>query len=619
MNKNKNILKIRNKSAKLIKEDESDPFKELTELVTGTVGDIVKFINNSSKFWGNTLNLLVQTSYYTFRAKVLKNMSQEEFDKVFKKLKDDFVDNTDRNTEAMKSDIGNMLSAAGVSEKELNTYLGGGLPGFNVLDKINVSKILTGRVFDKTRYTKINPVNHAVIDLIYFYMIVDLSSMYKAEQFSDTLVKSIKTDTSDIYPKVITDIKNFFRSNFPNVDAISKLEIIKTEKSKEFLDLIKNSLDTRSLGPTNIKDEGKAKTFIGKLRDNLKKVKKNLFSKSVKEEGNYIQRKTLRMTGSNTSIIKEGELSKDAFSTEFMILINSIAVSIIWLNENIRELILKKEAEEIENLITNNEMPKPLVSIAFDSEKQSLKIESYIRSIFFEIHYNITQYEFIEEMYNRSSDGTVNYFKNIDKNYDALYKKIITIIDDEEKNYSKFLENKNKEFFKNTKEIFEESEKLKKQSEAEVRQIKDKDAEIDKKMNEYFKFIFQLNMLQATKTYLEGYIKEKNESADSLENSFKRADEIKNNANYVKYFSDSLKKCVKLEYNKDAGSNYSTLQSNIEKAINIADVNYKKLKEDYENLLNNSKESQEDSKDKSDKKESSESTEVGQDTSEDKA
>ena len=72
MNKNKNILKIRNKSAKLIKEDESDPFKELTELVTGTVGDIVKFINNSSKFWGNTLNLLVQTSYYTFRAKVLK-------------------------------------------------------------------------------------------------------------------------------------------------------------------------------------------------------------------------------------------------------------------------------------------------------------------------------------------------------------------------------------------------------------------------------------------------------------------------------------------------------------------------------------------------------------------
>ena len=96
MIKNKNVLKIRNKKTNLIKEDENDPFGGLTELVSGTIGDIVKFIGNSSKFWGNVLNVLTQTSYYTFRAKVLKNMSQEEFDQKFKKLKDNFVDDTDK-------------------------------------------------------------------------------------------------------------------------------------------------------------------------------------------------------------------------------------------------------------------------------------------------------------------------------------------------------------------------------------------------------------------------------------------------------------------------------------------------------------------------------------------
>ena len=184
---------------------------------------------------------------------------------------------------------------------------------------------------------------------------------------------------------------------------------------------------------------------------------------------------------------------------------------------------------------------------------------------------------------------------------------MLKLVDDDQGNYKKFLDDKNKAFFEKTKEQIKNSKGLKTKTEDEIKNLKGD--ELKEKMDEYFKFIFELNMLQATKTYLDAYVEEKNDGGDSLSKSFEYVKKLKEDANYLKYFSSNLNKLIKIDIDENAGSDYKTLQDDLEKSIETAGVNYESIEKDYNDLLEKSKnenKADEESDDSSDQDETAE-------------
>ena len=151
MKQNKKILKIKNKKAIL---ENIDTYDSLTDMTVGTVSDVAKFAKSSTKFFVGMSKFLGKTSWYTFRAKILKNMSQEDYESALKSVRVDLVSDSDEAVREIDSNVSQMLSRAGIPESEVNSYLLG-FPGYNIIENINASNLLTGRAFSKKQYTNI--------------------------------------------------------------------------------------------------------------------------------------------------------------------------------------------------------------------------------------------------------------------------------------------------------------------------------------------------------------------------------------------------------------------------------------------------------------------------------
>ena len=94
-----------------------------------------------------------------------------------------------------------------------------------------------------------------------------------------------------------------------------------------------------------------------------------------------------------------------------------------------------------------------------------------------------------------------------------------------------------------------------------------------------------------------------------MSKSFEYVKKLKEDANYLKYFSSNLNKLIKIDIDENAGSDYKTLQDDLEKSIETAGVNYESIEKDYNDLLEKSKnenKADEESDDSSDQDETAE-------------
>lgn len=577
---NKKILKIRKR--KIIVE-QSDSYEDLTNLTVGLVSDISSFIVDSSKFWGNTLKLLTKASYYTFRAKILGNMSQEDFDQAFKTAKDEFVDYTNANISSMDNNIKSMLSSAGVSENELNTYLAGGLPSFNVLEKIDATKILTGRAYNKARYTRINPVEHSVLDLIFFFMVTDLSTKYKSNEFNNTLVKKIVIENKEIIKEVQTEIKTFLKSKLTNANALSRLETIKNKKSEKFLKVITGALNSNAYRSDRIKSEDIAQKFISKLATKLRGLKKsfgkddesNEETESSTSNKNEIAVKTLNISNNNMSLLKEEDIQLDRFAEEFVQLVSSIATSIIWLDKKIKSTLLKAEAKKIAGMIEEKQTAEKIQNNQGDETDKGQELEKFIKTICFDLFYNKNQFEFLKQSYSSASNNDESWFLKIDEKYVIYYRDFLKKFGDISKNYEEFLTKKNEEFFSQTKEKIKE---VKKNKEDFFKKNKKMDQEESEKIEEYFSYLKQYQYLQFLNAFLKDYKEESEKEKSYLEKNKKYLKEINEEKNFKDFLSKEVKELIQSCESIEIPDS-SSLESDIEKSIKIAEEKYNELSE----------------------------------------
>jgi hypothetical protein len=338
--KNK-VLKIFNK--KIILEDSSD--KELLKgITTDVVGDVSSFMGDSSKFLSQLAKFTIKSGWLTFRAKILKNMSDEDFKRALKDARVSFVDSSDRTISNIDNTTKSMLNKAGISNSELSTFALS-VPGVTIFDKINLSDLLTGKLYNKNLYAKYNNIDHDMYQLIIFWMIYEIELISNEDNKIESPTKTIIDQLLRKNIQKVNKLKpklNLFLSKkaHPEFFDIMNNEVLK-KKDKETFNLIKKVLENRTYTSYNIIKNKTSKKFLEKLKSYLKSIKKTSLVDTKKNESSYRLKKVLQINNKNI-ILKENignDFEIDKFASLILELSNSIAVAVLLENEEIQKII----------------------------------------------------------------------------------------------------------------------------------------------------------------------------------------------------------------------------------------------------------------------------------------
>lgn len=558
----KKSLKLENK--KILLEEDDTYGDALSDMTTGLVGDVAKFAKDSAKFWGNVANFLRKNSWLVVRYKVLGNISEEDFWNGIKNARINFVDSTDRNIDSIDSNVANMLSKAGISETEINSYLLG-LPGYNVAENINASDILTGRTFSKSRYDKIDPLNFEVEELLMFFM---LSS-------SDKELKNTSTLTSEKVKKHLTEnltkvrelkiqIKKVLRDK-QLTNIIDILNSIKNKKSKSLLDHI-SSLNTSSYRGSSIETKEQAEKFIKALKNKLLGIKDERSAKNDSTaESTFI-----KINGTNLNLITEvGEFSVEKFNSIYIQIVESLAVSLVFVSTEIQDIVLKDFYEDLNNAI-KKDIQKGIVDSIDESEVSiSNNLNALHKNIAvcaFNMHYFSAELNFVDELIEKSVNNEIRP-ENLKKMIQGVYKKEVGTDSKEFNPIStelvKFVNDRSNssaftEYGKNISNL--KDEKKKEESK------KDKDIDL---ISEKYKVLYSIEVCNFAESYFkflrDEYNEEsKNGSVENIKDYFKSILEDKINKDYMPKEIVSLLQRL----NNVKGSDISSKMADVERSIN---------------------------------------------------
>jgi len=420
MKKIKKILKIR-KNNLLLKED-SD-FDELSKMTIGTAKDISSFAKDSAKFAFQNIKFLKNNFIYTIRAS-LGLMSLEDFEKAMKESRIKFIDNTDSVIKSVDSKVSSMMSDAGVSETEISAYLLG-IPGYSALESINISNILTGRTYSKARYSKLNPLSFDTLDLIRYFMLIDILPKNRKERdksHSDQRVRKILNENRSTKVQLERLITIFLNKKIfqGSLDKINKL---KKTKSQKTLNIMSKALSGTTLRSDKIGDKKKANDFITKLRSSLREIDSKE-GKLSNENFNIKSKNILSINNNTLSIITEVDKSykQDDWTYKFLELINSLAVAIALLDEDIQEILIGDLKRNVQEEINTEEATGKFKENMEDVENQidMSDTEKFLAYLQLEKeHYNI-EIEFFKKVFN--DNAIVNSVENIQNELINTYK-----------------------------------------------------------------------------------------------------------------------------------------------------------------------------------------------------
>jgi hypothetical protein len=441
---NKKSLEIKNK--KLLIKEEDDYLDSVKSMTSGIVGDVAKFTKDSSKIIGNLSKLLAKSGWYTFRAKILGNMTDEEFKRSLKDTRVDFVTNSDANIRNIDSNILKMLSSVGVSEDEVNGYLLG-FPGYNVLEKINVSSFLTGRKYKKDKFNKLNPFEFTAEEIILFFMINNLNNASggSIRQPNNSQVKKVLTDNASKKQIIITQLTKTLNNKISNnfLEIINK-EVIK-KKNKDYFNLVKKSLKGTTFLSYKISKAKDATVFFAHVKstfnivvkkDTKKQVTSDTDTDSSSQEptSEMFDKLSLRINNNNLTLITEkDEFELDEYRKIICELLDTIAVSTVLIDKNISKIILGEQLKEIqEGLEDAKEEVQETLTVEDKEEIQTksdknnednLKTLSYLYFLISNILYRFEFYQSeIWEVSSLLSNKDTKKIKDRIKNFETEFK-----------------------------------------------------------------------------------------------------------------------------------------------------------------------------------------------------
>lgn len=516
---NKKKLVIKSKKLVLKEFAGSDDYGEAMEsMTTGLVKDVAAFAKESGAFWKNMAKFLIKNSWYTFRAKVLGNMSQKEFEEALKSARVDFVDETDRNIASIDSNTKNMLSKAGVPESEINTYLLG-MPGYSVVENINLSDVVTGRMFEKSRDSLVDPIKFTTAELITFYMFEAVLPELKKEKPTNSTIKKLLESGKYVQTARKVEIKvKTFLNKMVKEDAYDVLEYIRKTKSEKILDVLKKcNVDAgKTYSYDRITDEGKAKSFIGHAKKVFVGIKEKKVSETKKRQSKLV------INNKNINLIKEfigssekENYVKDDWSTYFRFLMKTFAISILFMEKNSRELIEKIYKENLEKnlekLEKEMEAENPNAPSKIKAQRKDI-LEKFVCNAAFEVYHYLAEIDFVKGI--------------IDKNY---------------KDPAKF----NESLLNSYKKVMGGEKKVFAPLETEIKEFVNKSTN-NKYIKEAGKKFSELN--DEYKNELSEYAK----SPESLRNKIKEVYDFKKNIELIIYAEGYLNYLNKL-YKEDKG------------------------------------------------------------------
>lgn len=461
---NKKSLEIKNK--KILIKEEDDYLDSVKSMTSGIVGDIANFTKDSAKIVGNLSKLLAKSGWYTFRAKILGNMTDEEFKRSLKDARVDFVTNSDANIRNIDSNILKMLSSVGVSESEINGYLLG-LPGYNVLENINVSSFLTGRKYKKDKFNKLNPFEFTAEEIILFFMINNLNSATggSISQPNNSQVKKVLTDNVSKKQSIITQLKKTLNNKISNdfLEIINK-EVIK-KKNKDYFNLVKKSLKGTTFLSYKISKDEDATRFFAHIKSTFsivvkKSTKKKITpdteadSSSQEPKSEMFDKLSLRINNNNLTLITEkDEFELDEYRKIVCELLDTIATSTVLINTDISKIILGEQLEEIQEGLEDakdevqeslTDEDKDNIQSSIDNNEDTQKKLSYFYFLISNPLYRFNFYEseiakvnnlLNKENYKKLKDLIENFGNEFTENFVKEFKKENSLIDDDIKTY----------------------------------------------------------------------------------------------------------------------------------------------------------------------------------------
>lgn len=318
------------KKSKLVIENKKMTIKEDSDYEalgkTMPVGDVAKFGKESLKLLGNFASYWAKSGWATFRYKVLNNISKKDFEASLKNGRITFLSNSDRNINNIDNITATLLSKSGVSKSEIDSYLLG-FPGFNVLEKIDATNILTGRIFNASRYNNINMTNVGPENLLLFFAISeltnglgeDLKAKSDAEIFE--FVNKINVDTRD---KIIGQIKKQLASE---TDLMRKLKALTKSTDENLLTDIRKLMRPTKNQPGSITDKSSAQKFCDIVNKELPKIKMSITD-------------SYKLSIKGRKLIKE-ESTRDDANLVVLSFLHSIAKSALYLGDNLIKDLLK--------------------------------------------------------------------------------------------------------------------------------------------------------------------------------------------------------------------------------------------------------------------------------------
>ena len=586
MKQNKKTLKIKNK--KIILEL-GDNYGDLNTII-GVATDVAKFAADSLKFWGNMSKFLFKSSWYTFRAKILNNMSQEDYEKALKDSRVMFVNDSDRNISSIDSNISQMLSSAGISEAEINSYMLG-LPGYSIIENINASDLLTGRAFDKLEDNTVNSSNHRVIDLIIFYMYYDLEKSLRDEKnpVTDTFITTVKTRRTSEFKILEKKIKVYLMNRI-NDDVFNILNYLKKTKSGKIMKIIESCKINDTHRYDKIVKKDKANSFLSHTKNVFESIKKA-------NKTNEIIGSRLSINGKNLEIIKEyeEEYNQKTWNRNFKNLLRSFARSLILVNEEIKDLALTPHKEKFQKNLEEVEKERE-EKIAEKGGKEDIKLnkleglEKFVCTAGFEVNHYFAEINFLKDIINNPVSSSKEITERMNKSYKDVMQEaqVFESIKDEVIDFvNKSSDNKyTKSLDKKLKELQEERDKL-------IGEFAS-DKELKEKYNELFKFKKKIEILAYADGYFEYLSKVfENQTLDDFQEYAKNVLDEKTNSDFL---PDTIKKILeklKVFNAADIKKRFSELESLIlnekssaEKSIKDAEPEIEALKKQANNSNN---------------------------------
>ena len=317
-------LKLVLENKKIVIKEDSD-YEALGK--TMPVGDIAKFGKDSLKLLGNIASYWAKSGWATFRYSILNDISKKDFEASLKNGRITFLSNADRNMSNLDSTTSTLLSKSGVSKSEIDSYLLG-FPGFNVLEKIDATNILTGRIFNASRYNSINMTNVGPEDLLLFFAIAELSNGLGEDLKSKTdsdilnLVNEIDGATRN---RIIDEIKKQLSSES---DLMLKLKALTKSTDENLLSIVRKLMGNTTNQPGNINDKSRARKFCDLANKELPKIKMSISD-------------SYKLSMKDRKLIKE-ESTRDDANLVVLSFLHSIAKSTLYLNEKLMKDFLKK-------------------------------------------------------------------------------------------------------------------------------------------------------------------------------------------------------------------------------------------------------------------------------------